>query len=251
MSWAGLLKEQSRSNLVIIFSGQSILLDVEGTTSSIDFVYDVLFAYAKKHIADYLQAHASDPTVSDIAQALGQEAGITADICDSEGCTRVVLAAIDLMNNDVKSPPLKSLQGRIWKSGFQSGQLVSHVFDDVPQSLARWSTSGIDIRIYSSGSIEAQKLFFSHTTAGDLTSHLRGHYDTTTGPKREKESYQKIAHDIGINPEGILFLSDVGAELDAARAAGMATGATIRPGNKPLESLYDHDQIETFSDVTL
>ena len=100
---------------MIIFSGQSILLDVEGTTSSIDFVYDVLFAYAKKHIADYLQAHASDPTVSNIAQALGQEAGITADICDSEGCTRVVLAAIDLMNKDVKSPPLKSLQGRIWK----------------------------------------------------------------------------------------------------------------------------------------
>lgn len=236
---------------MIIFSGQSILLDVEGTTSSIDFVYDVLFAYAKKHIAEYLQTHASDPTVSGIAQALGQEAGFAADICDSEGCTRVVLAAIDLMNKDVKSTPLKSLQGRIWKSGFQSGQLVSHVFDDVPPSLAIWSTSGIDIRIYSSGSIEAQKLFFSHTTAGDLTKHLRGHYDTTTGPKREKESYQKIANDIGINPENILFLSDVGAELDAARAAGMATGATIRPGNKPLESIYDHDQIETFSDVTL
>ena len=236
---------------MIIFSGQAILLDVEGTTSSIDFVYDVLFAYAKEHIADYLQSHASDSTVVNIAQALGQEAGITTDISDGEGCTRLVLAAIDLMNKDVKSTPLKAIQGRIWKSGFQSGQLVSHVFDDVPQSLTMWNTSGIDVRIYSSGSIEAQKLFFSHTTAGDLTNHLRGHYDTTTGPKRETESYKKIADDIGLNPEQILFLSDIGAELDAAKVAGMATGATIRPGNKPFESLYDHDQIETFSDVTL
>ena len=163
---------------------------------------------------------------------------------------RWFLRAIDLMNKDVKSTPLKALQGIIWKTGFQSGQLVAHVFDDVPPSLASWATSGIDIRIYSSGSIEAQKLFFGHTAAGDLTQHLRGHYDTTTGPKREQESYSKIANDIGVKPEHILFLSDIGAELDAARASGMNTGATIRPGNQPFESHYDHEQINSFTDVT-
>lgn len=235
---------------MIVFSGQVILLDVEGTTSSIDFVYDVLFGYAKEHVAAFLQTHLDDDEIYKITQALAQETGIDADIRDSNGCTQIVLAAIDLMNKDVKSTPLKALQGRIWKTGFQSGQLVSHVFDDVPSSLADWSTSGIDIRIYSSGSIDAQKLFFRHTAAGDLTTHLRGHYDTTTGPKREQESYLKISNDIGVKPEHILFLSDIGAELDAARAVGMATGATMRPGNRPFESIYDHEYIQSFTDVT-
>ena len=235
---------------MIVFSGQVILLDVEGTTSSIDFVYDVLFGYAKEHVAAFLQTHLDDDEIYKITQALAQETGIDADIRDSNGCTQIVLAATDLMNKDVKSTPLKALQGRIWKTGFQSGQLVSHVFDDVPSSLADWSTSGIDIRIYSSGSIDAQKLFFRHTAAGDLTTHLRGHYDTTTGPKREQESYLKISNDIGVKPEHILFLSDIGAELDAARAVGMATGATMRPGNQPFESLYDHEHIQSFTDVT-
>ena len=235
---------------MIVFPGQVILLDVEGTTSSIDFVYDVLFGYAKEHVAAFLQSHLADDEIYEIAQTLAQETGIEADIRDSDGCTQIVLAAIDLMNNDVKSTPLKALQGRIWKTGFQSGQLVAHVFDDVPPSLTNWSTSGIDIRIYSSGSIDAQKLFFRHTAAGDLTPHLRGHYDTTTGHKREQESYQKISDDIGVKPEHILFLSDIGAELDAARAVGMATGATMRPGNRPFESLYDHEHIHSFADVT-
>ena len=235
---------------MIVFPGQVILLDVEGTTSSIDFVHDVLFGYAKEHVATFLQEHSHDPKVYEIAQTLAQETGLDADIRSSSGCTQVVLATIDLMNKDVKSTPLKALQGIIWKTGFQSGQLVAHVFDDVPPSLASWSTSGIDIRIYSSGSIEAQKLFFGHTAAGDLTQHLRGHYDTTTGPKREQESYSKIANDIRVKPEHILFLSDIGAELDAARASGMNTGATIRPGNQPFESLYDHEQINSFTDVT-
>ena len=236
---------------MIVFPGQVILLDVEGTTSSIDFVHNVLFGYAKEHVATFLQEHSHDPKVYEIAQTLAQETGLDANIRNSSGCTQVVLATIDLMNKDVKSTPLKALQGIIWKTGFQSGHLVAHVFDDVPPSLASWSNSGIDIRIYSSGSIEAQKLFFGHTAAGDLTQYLRGHYDTTTGPKREQESYSKIANDIGVNPEDILFLSDIGAELDAARASGMKTGATIRPGNQPFESLYDHEQINSFTDVTL
>ncbi len=236
---------------MIVFAGEVILLDVEGTTSSIDFVYDVLFAYAKEHIAAFLQTNSQDDEILEISQALAKEAGIVADIRNGSGCTQIVLAAMELMNKDVKSTPLKALQGRIWKAGFNSGQLVAHVFDDVPSSLANWAASGIDIRIYSSGSIEAQKLFFRHTAAGDLTPHLRGHYDTTTGPKREQESYRKISENIGVRPEQILFLSDVGAELDAARSVGMATGATLRPGNRPFESHYNHEQIQTFTDITL
>ena len=235
---------------MIVFAGEVILLDVEGTTSSIDFVYDVLFAYAKEHISAFLQTNSQDAEILKISQALAKETGVDADIGDSSGCTQIVLAAMELMNKDVKSTPLKALQGRIWKAGFDSGQLVSHVFDDVPPSLANWANSGIDIRIYSSGSIEAQELFFRHTAAGDLTPYLRGHYDTTTGSKREQESYWKISRHIGVQPEQILFLSDVGSELDAARAVGMATGATMRPGNRPFESYYNHEQIETFTDIT-
>ena len=235
---------------MIVFGGQGILLDVEGTTSSIAFVYDVLFAYAKEHVADFLEQQAADPVVHQAATALAAEAGGGGSPDTPEGRTAIVLAAIELMNRDIKSTPLKALQGMIWRSGFKSGQLTAHVFDDVPPALAQWADSGLDVRIYSSGSIEAQKLFFGHTAAGDLTPHLRGHYDTTTGPKREQASYAAIAADMGLPPRQILFISDVGAELDAARAAGMATAAADRPGNRPLESLYDHETIQSFAEIT-
>jgi len=235
---------------VIVFGGQGILLDVEGTTSSIAFVYDVLFAYAKEHIAAFLEQHATDSAVAEAAAAIAAETGCVGRPHTPEGRTAIVLAAIDLINRDIKSTPLKTLQGMIWRNGFESGQLTAHVFDDVPPALAGWADSGFDVRIYSSGSIEAQQLFFSHTAAGDLTPHLRGHYDTTTGPKREQASYTAIAADMGLPPRQILFISDVGAELDAARAAGMATAAAVRPGNRPLENLYDHEAIESFAEIT-
>ena len=235
---------------MIVFGGKGILLDVEGTTSSIAFVYDVLFVYAKQHIADFLDQHAAEPTVAEVATALAAETQCDGVLGTPEGRSRIVLAALDLINRDVKSTPLKALQGMIWRAGFESGQLTAHVFDDVPPALEQWADSGLDVRIYSSGSIEAQKLFFGHTAAGDLTQHLRGHYDTTTGPKREPASYQAIAADMQLPPRQILFISDVGAELDAARAAGMATAAAIRPGNRPLESLYEHEAIESFHEIT-
>ena len=235
---------------MIVFGGKGILLDVEGTTSSIAFVYDVLFAYAKKHIAEFLDQHAAEPAVAEAASGLAAETQCDGSLETPEGRSRLVLAALDLINRDIKSTPLKALQGMIWRAGFESGQLTAHVFDDVPPALEQWADSGLDVRIYSSGSIEAQKLFFGHTAAGDLTGHLRGHYDTTTGPKREQASYQAIAADMQLSPRQILFISDVGAELDAARAAGMATAAAIRPGNRPLESLYDHEAIESFGQIT-
>lgn len=235
---------------MIVFDGQAILLDVEGTTSSISFVYDVLFTYAKDHVADFLSRERGNETVRAAAAQLAAEAGLAdASLDDPARLQRVVQAALDLMNRDVKSTPLKALQGMIWRNGFEGGQLVSHVFDDVPPALARWADSGLDVRIYSSGSVEAQKLFFAHTAAGDLTRYLRGHYDTTTGPKREASSYTRIAADMGLEPRQILFLSDVGAELDAARQAGMATALAVRPGNRDSGGLLDHEPLESFAAI--
>ncbi|MFO0423115.1 MAG: acireductone synthase, partial [Planctomycetia bacterium] len=139
---------------MIVFGGRGILLDVEGTTSSISFVYDVLFTFAKEHVADFLVRHAGDEGIAPLAAALAAETG-----ADARDPGRLALAAIDLMNRDVKSTPLKALQGLIWRGGFESGELVSHVFDDVPPALEHWAHSGLDVRIYSSGSIEAQRLF--------------------------------------------------------------------------------------------
>ena len=237
---------------MIVFGGRGILLDVEGTTSSISFVYDVLFAFARQHVGDFLLQHRLDPAVQAAAAALATETGAAdATLADPAGATQLALAAIDLMNRDVKSTPLKALQGMIWRSGFDSGELVSHVFDDVPETLAQWADSGLDVRIYSSGSIDAQKLFFSHTCAGDLTPHLRGHYDTTTGPKREAASYRAIAADMGMEPREILFISDVGEELDAARQAGMATALAIRPGNHEPGGRLEHESLELFTEIVI
>ncbi|NCA11740.1 acireductone synthase [bacterium] len=230
-----------------MFEGRGILLDVEGTTSSISFVYDVLFEFAKRHVGEFLTRHAADPVVRSLADAIAVETG--AD--PQAGPERLALAAIELMNRDVKSTPLKALQGLIWRGGFESGELVSHVFPDVPAALEQWAASGLDVRIYSSGSIEAQRLYFGHTSAGNLLPHLRGHYDTTTGPKREPSSYAKIAADMGLEPRQILFVSDVGAELDAARAAGMATALAVRPGNREPGGVFDHDPISSFTDIVV
>lgn len=237
---------------MIVFGGRGIVLDVEGTTSSISFVYDVLFAFARKHVADFLVQNRLDPVVQAAAVSLAAETGAAdATLADPEGTTRLALAAIDLMNRDVKSTPLKTLQGLIWRSGFESGELVSHVFDDVPETLAQWADSGLDVRIYSSGSIDAQKLFFSHTGAGNLTPHLRGHYDTTTGPKREAASYRAIAADMEMEPREILFVSDVGEELDAARQAGMATALALRPGNREPGGLLEHESLVSFTEIVV
>ena len=237
---------------MIVFDGRGILLDVEGTTSSISFVYDVLFVHARRHVADFLAARRDDPAVRDAAAGLAAATGLpAADIDDPAGLTRIALAAIEMMDRDVKDTSLKALQGMIWRSGFEAGELVAHVFDDVPPALTQWADSGLDVRIYSSGSVEAQKLFFGHTAAGDLTPHLRGHYDTTTGPKREPTSYERIASDMAVEPRQILFVSDVGEELDAARRAGMATALAVRPGNRAPGGIFDHEPISSFAEIVI
>ena len=161
---------------------------------------------------------------------------------------RVQAEAIRLMDADVKATGLKELQGLIWQEGYAAGQLRSHVYPDVPSALRRWSEAGLDLRIFSSGSIAAQKVFFAHTEAGDLLSLFRGHYDTTSGPKREADSYRRIAADMKMPPSAILFLSDVTQELDAATAAGMRTALVVRPGNAPAAG-HRHPVVTDFGEI--
>ena len=235
---------------------QGILLDIEGTTSSISFVYDEMFPFVRRELENFLKQNWNEESVqaclpllaSDIEKPQEEWLG---DSAPNEQIQLVAQAVIQLMDADVKATGLKQLQGLIWKDGFFSGQLVAHLFEDVAPAIRAWQAAGIDVRIYSSGSISAQKLFFGHTIAGDLLPLLSGHYDTTTGPKKETGSYEKIAKEFNIEPQNILFISDVGAELDAAKKAGMQTLLSLRPGNKPVDHLEDYEAIESFASVSI
>jgi enolase-phosphatase E1 len=213
-----------------------ILLDIEGTTTPISFVYDVLFPFARKKLADYLpRTDLSDLQLEH--QAETQNA--------PEWSSPPILYVEWLMDQDRKSTALKRIQGEIWLAGYQNGELQSEVFPDVPIALERWRSEDIDVRIFSSGSVLAQRLLFSHTKAGDLTRFLSGYYDTTTGAKSDPRSYAAIANGFGIAPSDIVFISDVTRELDAARTAGMKTLLCIRPGNHP-QPAHDHETVTTF-----
>jgi enolase-phosphatase E1 len=250
--------------IVISFSGQGILLDIEGTTSSVSFVYDVMFPYVRKHLTFEVLTNWIEPEYLAAFEAIARDAGhdsLTAWLATEKlgkanalrGANLVCREVLRLMDADAKATGLKQLQGLIWKSGFESGELKAHVYDDVPPALAAWNTAGKDVRIYSSGSVQAQRLFFGHTTFGDLLPSFRGHYDTTTGPKKEVESYRQIAAEFGLPPAAILFLSDIVAELDAAREAGLATALVVRPGNAAGQSSTGeaHAQIAEFSQIEL
>jgi enolase-phosphatase E1 len=231
------------------------VLDVEGTTSSVRFVYDVLFPYARQELAAFLAAHWDEADVMHARELIARDAGAPSFAARAggevgEAGRRRVIAEVErLMDADAKATGLKELQGLIWRTGFESGLLRAHVYADVPPALAAWTTAGKDVRIYSSGSVAAQRLFFGHTEAGDLTRFLRGHYDTTTGPKREPASYAKIVGDMGLPAERVLFLSDVTAELDAARTAGLQTCLVVRPGNAPAPAEHGHAVVTDFGQV--
>jgi enolase-phosphatase E1 len=237
---------------------QCVLLDIEGTTSSIRFVYDEMFPYVRRELERYLHDHWGEAATSEACDAIARDAGHTS----LEAWSESVGAADDdsrrdlirrevlrLMDADAKATGLKQLQGLIWEAGFHSGELKAHVYDDVPPALRAWNERGIDVRIYSSGSVQAQELFFGHTIVGNLLPLLRGHYDTTTGPKREAESYRKIAAAFDLPPSEILFVSDVVAELDAAYEAGVQTALAVRPGNAAVESPHGHRSVHSFADL--
>ncbi|WP_109809476.1 acireductone synthase [Sphingosinithalassobacter portus] len=193
---------------------KAILLDIEGTTSSIAFVADVLFPYAREHLPAYVAAN-PDAVAPILAQVPGDDP---------------VATLIGWIDADAKETPLKTLQGMIWDAGYRDGTLKGHVYPDTPGALRRWNEAGIPVHIYSSGSIAAQKLIFGFSEAGDLTPLLSGYFDTTTGPKREAASYAKIADALGLPPGEILFVSDMQPEIDAAKAAGLQALLIDREG---------------------
>jgi enolase-phosphatase E1 len=220
-------------------AARGILLDIEGTTTPISFVYDVLFPYARRHVSEYLK-HAD---LSDLQREYDEE--VRKGSQPPPWSIEPVAYIYWLMDQDRKSTVLKSIQGQIWREGYESGELHGEVFSDVPPALERWYGDNIDVRIFSSGSILAQRLLFSSTSAGDLTRFLRGYFDTTTGPKSDPASYGTIAKSFGMPATEITFVSDVVREVDAARAAGMHTRLCIRPGNHP-QPPHDHKTITTF-----
>ncbi len=201
---------------------RAVITDIEGTTTSIAFVHDVLFPYAAAQLEPFVCARGADPVVQATLAELGQGGDPLA-------------AARDLMARDVKSTPLKRLQGWIWEAGYADGSLLADVYPDVAPQLRAWRDAGLRLAVYSSGSVHAQKLLFAHTRAGDLTGLFTGWFDTTTGPKTAPASFARIAIVLDARAAEALFLSDAAPELDAARAAGLqavgiARGADVPPG---------------------
>ena len=219
---------------------RAILLDIEGTTTPIEFVFEVLFPYARSQTERFLERYGSSPGVREDLHGLRHEhlkdtrQGFNPpDLIDPCPPASFVAYIGWLIERDRKSTPLKSLQGKIWAEGYANGDLRSQVFDDVPPALERWQRQNRTIAIFSSGSVLAQKLLFAHTTAGDLTRFLSAHFDTTFGAKTDPASYEKIAKMLERSPAEIVFVSDVVSELDGAEAAGLQVLLCQRPGNHP------------------
>ena len=245
---------------------RGVVLDVEGTTTPMSFVYDVLFPYARARLRDFFRVRAGDAVVQDAIARLATEwtVDLAADgsvppwpdapawaACERESSparsgvatspartTHADIVAMSdyvewLMDRDQKSTGLKIVQGEIWRGGFESGALLGEVYPDVKPALERWRAAGRIVAIYSSGSATAQRLLFGHSTAGDLTPLIDRHFDTTVGPKRSAESYTAIARALNLPPAALLFVSDVDAELVAARAAGLDTRLCVRSGDAP------------------
>lgn len=227
------------------FACEAALTDIEGTVGSIAFVKDVLFPYATEHLAEYVRRHRGEPTVetalSDAAQSSGAELG------DERALGQILRQWI---SEDRKTTSLKALEGSIWASGYEDGTLHGHLYDDAVDALRAWRSAGIALYVYSSGSVDAQQLLFSHSVAGNMASLFEGYFDTATGPKDEAASYLRIAESIGMAPKHILFLSDSVAELDAARDAGLRTVQVARPqdGTQPAPG---HAFIQSFEQLEL
>ena len=239
---------------------QVYLLDVEGTVAPLSLTTEVLFPYARRWFALFLERNRNDESVradllllaeenrAERADGIPRLPQITAPAEVSSPRFRLgaMMYLMWLMDHDRKSTALKSLQGKIWKAGFESGELKGTLFDDVPDAFRRWSAEA-RVAIYSSGSVEAQKLFFRYSTAGDLAPLISGYFDTRTGPKMEPASYAAIAAETKVAPEEVRFFSDSVRELDAAREAGCGTRLVMRPGNPPVENAHGHTVVESFT----
>lgn len=215
-----------------------VLLDIEGTTTPIAFVYDVLFPFARAHLRDYLQENAGSETLQETTARLREEWERDAALDEKppdwpDQVPASAAAYVEwLMDRDRKSPALKRLQGLIWQRGFAEGILRGDVFADVAPAFRRWRENGVAIAIYSSGSVLAQRLLFSTTPSGDLTADIAAFFDTAVGVKTSGDSYRRIADTLRVPAGEVLFVSDVRGELEAAQSAGCRVLLAVRPGNR-------------------
>lgn len=222
---------------------RAIVTDIEGTTSDIRFVHQVLFPYARERLADYLRQHAKDAEVAAALAALREE------IAQPHADVAALIAVLyRFMDEDRKSTALKALQGIIWRTGYHSGDFRGHLYPEVAGQLALWQQQGIALYVYSSGSVEAQKLLFGYSDAGDLQPRFCGYFDTRVGAKQEVAAYCRIAEQIGCAPTELLFLSDSRQELDAAQAAGWHTCQLIRDA---ADAQSRHPQVNRFDHIEL
>jgi len=206
---------------------RAVLIDIEGTTSSLAFVKDVLFPYARAHLPEFVRAQAGSPEVKALLADARRESGAA---LDDRALVELLLRWID---EDRKLTPLKALQGLIWEAGYRSGELIGHIYEDAYCALRDWHDRGLRLYIFSSGSVKAQQLLFGHTAKGDLQPLFDGYFDTTIGAKRDPAAYRRIAATMEIAPAEILFLSDITEELDAAKLSGMETYWLVREPETP------------------
>lgn len=231
---------------------KAILLDIEGTTTPIDFVHKTLFPYARARVAGFVQQN-FDGLKFEISQLASESAndGEYRNELRPDSANSVADYLTSLIDNDRKSTPLKTIQGTIWQAGYENGDLVSTVYDDVPKAFEKWKSDGRTIAIYSSGSVLAQQLIFKYSDHGDLTRFIDRYFDTTVGHKREPESYKKIATELALETADILFVSDISAELDAAAEVGMHTALSVRDGNAPHDKSLTHMATHSLDELSL
>lgn len=222
---------------------RAIVTDIEGTTSSLSFVKDVLFPYARQRIGAFVREQAAQPDVRTQLAAVSKSVGRA--LSDDEAVAQLVR----WIDEDKKITPLKALQGMIWEAGYRQGDFQGHVYDDAVRYLRAWKDQGLALYVFSSGSVHAQKLLFGYSTFGDLTPLFSGYFDTAIGAKRETDAYRHISRSVGIPTDEILFLSDIREELDAALAAGLRTGWLVRDGALPVDS--PHPVARDFSGIVL
>jgi len=226
-----------------VMTVKGIVTDIEGTTSSIDFVHQVLFPYATRELPGFIRSSQSHP---DIAALLDD---VRSDVREFDATVdRVIEILLEWISEDRKATALKALQGHVWRHGYERGDFTGHVYDDAVDRLRRWSNKGIDLYVYSSGSVDAQKLLFGYSDAGDLRPFFKGYFDTRTGKKNQLESYRRIIESLDLPAPDILFLSDVTEELDAARAAGMRTTQLVRQDDVVVGS---HPVAADFNEVII
>jgi enolase-phosphatase E1 len=220
---------------------KTVVLDIEGTTTDIKFVHQVLFPFARKHLRSYLQSHQKTPEIAAVISDVKKE------LNDDASLTQVIDLLTQWIDEDKKTTPLKTLQGLIWQQGYLSGELKSHLYDDVLPAMQQWHEQGIGLAIYSSGSVGAQKLLFGYTESGDLTPLLSHYFDTNVGHKQTMQAYINITKQLAQAPDELVFLSDVVGELDAAKAAGLRTIQLHRDG----QPTGQHSIVNSFAQISL